>query len=300
MVEGTPLAQGFQGPQWSPEATLDFMSRNRIGASVLSCAIPLTIFNKSSEETAALAQEINTYMASFRNEHASKIGFFAVLPSLEDTRACVDEIRRAMQTLRADGVVLFTSYNDKYLGHPDFQPIWAELDALSAVVFIHPTMEGMERSIREPFLIPRALIDWPHETTRTAIHLVMTNSLRKHPGCKIILSHGGGTLPFVAARTSQIPIQGKLSGKSPDDFLEDVKSFWFDTALMGDDAAPLNLLLESAPKGKVLYGSDYPFVREPAVVSKLVTMDGIVDGEGRELASATREAALELFPRFAK
>ncbi len=79
--------------------------------------------------------------------------------------------------------------------------------------------------------------------------------------------------------------------------MEDIKSFWFDTALMGDDVAPLKLLLDFAPKGKILYGSDYPFVREVAVVSKIETMDGVVDGE-RELALVTREAALELFPRF--
>lgn len=298
VVEGTALSQGFQGPEWSPELTLDFMARNRIEVSILSCAIPLTVFGKPAAQTAALAREINTYMAEFRDKHASRIGFFAILPSLQDSSSCIEEVRYAMETLRADGVALFTSYNDNYLGHPDFEPVWKELNAHSAVVFVHPTMEGIEKSIREPFVIPRALIDWPHETTRTALHLVMTNSLRKHPDCKVILSHGGGTLPYIAGRTAQIPMQAELTGKPPAEFLEDVKRFWFDTALMGDDTAPLHLLLEFAPSERVLYGSDYPFVREPAVLKKAETIDRMVDAHGRELTLVTRGAALKLFPRF--
>jgi hypothetical protein len=77
-------------------------------------------------------------------------------------------------------VALFTSYGDKYLGHPDFQQLWTELNSLSTVVFVHPTIEGMEKSLREAFLIPRALLDWPHETTGTAIHLIMTDTMRNY------------------------------------------------------------------------------------------------------------------------
>ncbi|KAF2688318.1 hypothetical protein K458DRAFT_440022 [Lentithecium fluviatile CBS 122367] len=248
------------------ELTLEFMSRNNISVSILSCAIPLPVF--------------------------------AVLPALHDVPACIDEIRFAMHTLDADGVALFTSYDSKHLGHPDFEIKRAELNSLSAVVFIHPTMEGMENSIREPFLIPRALIDWPNETTRTAIHLIMTDTMRTFPTCKIILSHGGGALSYIAGRTSEIPIQTKLSGKSSEEIFEDAKKFWFDTALMGDDDGPLELLLGFAQAGHVLYGSDYPFVREPAVVKRAITIDDIVDGDGKELPLVTRENALKLFPRL--
>ncbi|KAG9235757.1 hypothetical protein BJ875DRAFT_440067 [Amylocarpus encephaloides] len=291
------LSQGFLGPDWSPEMCLEFMERNRIGTSILSCAIPCTVLAQDPVEIAALSREINNYLASLRDQYPNQIGFFATLPSLEDVPRCLDEIRHALVTLKADGVALYTSYNDKYLGHSDFEPLWAELDKYSAVVFTHPTMEGMEKSIKEPFLIPRALLDWSHETTRTAIHLIMTNTVRKYASCKIILSHGGGTLPYVAGRISDIGIQTRLSGKSPGEFLEDAKSFYFDLALVGHEA-PLRLLMDFAKKGHVLYGSDYPFVREDGVVQQLQTIDSKELKLDPSLTLVTRQAAKTLFPRI--
>jgi predicted TIM-barrel fold metal-dependent hydrolase len=270
---------------------LEFMDRNQIGSSILSCAISCTVLATDAAEVAALSRDVNKYLASLRDQRPSQFGFFAALPSLEDVPRCIDEIRYALSRFKADGVVLYTSYNDKYLGHPDFEPVWAELDRHATVVFIHPTMEGMEMAIKEPFLIPRALLDWSHETTRTAVHLIMTNSIRKFPACRIILSHGGGTLPFVAGRISEIDIQTRLSGKTAGEFLDDAQSFYFDLALVGH-AAPLRLLMDFAKDGHVLYGSDYPFVREDGVMCQLQTIDSGVD------VAVTRKAAQALFPRL--
>ena len=188
-MEGSPLASGLKGPEWSPELSVEFMARNKIGTSILSYAIPLTVLAKGREETAAMCREINEFLASMRDQDPTKFGFFTTLPSLEDVPACIAEIRHGYSELKADGVMLFTSYNDKYLGHLDFDHVWEELNSHGAVVFIHPTMEGMDKSIKEPFLMSRPVFDWPHETTRTAMHLIMTNSVRRFPACKRILSH---------------------------------------------------------------------------------------------------------------
>jgi 6-methylsalicylate decarboxylase len=298
MEGNATLSQGWLGPDWTPEICLEFMARNNIGTSILSCAIPVTVFGKGAVETATLSREINEYMASLRDQHPRQFGFFAALPSLEDVPRSVEEIRYALSVLKADGVALFTSYNDKYLGHPNFEPVWAELDSNAAVVFIHPTTEGMEKSIKEPFLLPRALFDWPHETTRAAMHLIMTNGVRKFPACRRILSHGGGTLPYVAGRIGDSRMVGRLSGKSADEFMEDAKSFYFDLALEGH-TAPLQLLMDFAEEGHILWGSDYPFLRENEVAQKWQAIDGVVDGEGEKLTLVTRRAAQRLFPRLA-
>ncbi|PYI11869.1 amidohydrolase 2 [Aspergillus sclerotiicarbonarius CBS 121057] len=293
-IEGNPkLSQGFIGPEWSPSTTLEFMTRNDIGTSILSCAIPLNmICQNDTNETAALTRAVNDYLASLRDQYLKQFGFFAALPSPEDATRCIEEIRYALGTLKADGVTFFTSYNGKYLGHPDFQPVWAELNSHAAIVFTHPTMEGMEKSITDPFVIPRALIDWSHETTRTAVHLIMTNTLRRFAACRVILSHGGGTLPFVASRIADIEIQTRLSGKSPGEFLEDAKSFYYDVALVGS-TPPLQLLRDFAPPDHLLYGSDYPFVREHAVVQKWQAVGD------EDLVRSTRKTAQTLFPRLA-
>lgn len=309
MLESNPsLTQGLVGPEWTPNLSLEFMARNNITTSILSCAIPFTVLLNDAIDIEILCRETNEYLASLRDQYPSKFGFFATVPSLGDTARCITQIDYALSILKADGVALFTSYDDKYLGHNDFEPVWAELNRHAAVVFIHPTMEGMENSIREPFLIPRALIDWPHETTRTAIHLIMTDTVRRFSACKIILSHGGGTLPYVAGRVGDLPMQERLSDKSSADFLEAARSFYFDVALVGH-SAPLKLLTNFAKPGHVLYGSDYPFVRENGVVNKLQVVneawlatdsedcDTTHDGQPRRewLTRVMRRAAESLF-----
>ncbi|KAL4933869.1 amidohydrolase family protein [Aspergillus undulatus] len=294
-IENAPnLAQGLPPAAWSPEIALNFMSRNGIEASILSCPMPLSVVTQSASETASLAREVNEYLASIRDKYPKQFGLFAALPSIEDTELCIEEIRYALDVLKADGVGLFTSYNEKYLGHPDFEPIWRELNARKAVVFTHPTMEDIKNSIDEPFTIPRPLVDWTHETTRAAVHLILTNTLRRCAAdCRIILSHGGGTLPFVAERVADLDMATHASGKSPQEILNEARSFYFDLALVRG-AAPLHLAFEFAADGHVLFGTDYPCLREDTVAKQCGAL------KDETFLDSTRKAAETLFPRLAE
>ncbi|OJJ05643.1 hypothetical protein ASPVEDRAFT_55480 [Aspergillus versicolor CBS 583.65] len=293
-IERNPaLAQGIQPPPWAPSTTLTFMEHNSINAAILSCPMSLTaICQDNAAETATLAREVNLYLASLCDQHPTQLGFFASLPSPADTARCVEEIRYALDVLKADGVALFTSYSDKYLGHPDFEAVWQELNTWKAVVFTHPTMEDRHKSITEPFTIPRPLLDWSHETTRMAVHMILTGALRRYASdCQIILSHGGGTLPFVAGRIADLDTQTRVSGKSAEEFLAETRLFYFDLALVGHEM-PLKIVLDFAADGHVLYGTDFPFVRDEAVARQW----GVVGGE--ELISKTWKTAQTLFPRL--
>lgn len=108
----------------------------------------------------------------------------------------------------------------RLLGDPIFQPIWDKLDALKAVVFIHPAAVNMLVSTvltltsfntdvvryvyRKPNQIaswlPQPFVDYPQQTTRCAVDLVLRGTVTAHPHVKVILSHAGGTLPFIAQR----------------------------------------------------------------------------------------------------
>ena len=77
----------------------------------------------------------------------------------------------ALDVLIADGVCLFTHYGPglQYLGHVDFQDIWAELDRRAAVVFIHPTHPADTALVSD--LLPQPVLEYLFETTQTTVDL---------------------------------------------------------------------------------------------------------------------------------
>lgn len=208
--------------------------------------------------------------------------------------ACLDEVAYSFDVLKADGVTLLISYNGQYLGHPAFRPLWDELDRRAAVDFIHPSSDIHAGVLKEPWL-PPPMIDFPHETTRTAVHLIIADTVRDHPNCKIILSHGGGTLPYMATRIAYQLEEAGFMQKSAAEFMEEARGFYFDLALTGY-SYPLDVLQKFAEKDHILYGSDFPFARKKTVERQRVFLDEISQMGEVNYLSVKRGAAQKLFP----
>ncbi|KAL9004773.1 MAG: hypothetical protein Q9188_002430, partial [Gyalolechia gomerana] len=221
---------GLQIPAWSPALSLQAMDQNSISTAILSVSAPALTIIQDKAESVILARELNSYAASLRDQHPTRFGFLATLPSLSDLDACLAEIEHAFDRLGADGITLLTSYNGRYLGHPDFSPLWAELEKRNAVVFVHPA-QGPIPALTEPAM-PGPIIDFPHETTRAALSMIIGDVMRHHHQVKIILSHAGGTLPYMATRIAyQAGGSPFLRNRSADDFINEAKQFYFDLAL---------------------------------------------------------------------
>ncbi|KAI4233823.1 MAG: hypothetical protein L6R40_006948 [Gallowayella cf. fulva] len=285
-------------PQWSPEASLAFMDQHHIDTAIFSLSAPGAGIAGGHDQVRALVRKWNDYAFELRAAHPGRFGFFAALPGLEDRDGAVAEIRYALDDLGADGITLFTSYGGQYLGAKVFEPIWAELDKYHAVIHVHPN-HSFSAPFTTPFL-PQPLIDYPHETARAASDLVLSGRKGQFPNCKIILSHAGGTLPYLADRISvlsQTIFTGILDDQSPrgDSIMEDLKSFYFDLAL-GGSAIVLDLLLKWALPSHVLYGSDFPFAGTAAERFTESLEEYQMNDDARELCY--RGNALSLFPRY--
>lgn len=163
------------------------MEKHHIGTSILSITSPGTsILNDDLPGANALCRAINESAAALRDTHSSKLGFFATLPPVKTTNmaAVLDEVTYALDVLHADGVTLFTRYGPHYLGHETFRPLWAELDSRKAVVFIHPTHSVGHDTVSSA--LPQPVIDYPHETTRTAVDLIQQGVVANFPAVKVI------------------------------------------------------------------------------------------------------------------
>lgn len=244
-------------PAWTAQADLEQMDRLKIRLAVLSLTCPGVSAWRGGEHV-DMARRVNDHAAGIVQAHPDRFAHFATLP-LFDIDASLAEIDRTLGTPGAAGVVLLSNYDGIYLGDARFEPIWQELDRRAAVVFIHPTAPQLAALPG----VPAPVLDFPFDTTRTAVSMLFAGVPTRHPRVKVILSHAGGFLPYGAYRISS-SVAGLQPGRSAASVLAEMKRFYFDTALSSSPSA-LPCLLDFADPGHVLYGSDIPYAPPPAV-----------------------------------
>jgi predicted TIM-barrel fold metal-dependent hydrolase len=264
-----------------------------ITTTILSLTAPGACILKDPKAAAGLARQANEYAAKLRDESPKEYGFLAALPSLFDKELALQEIAYAYDVLKADGVTLFTRYGEgnHYLGHPNFKDIWAELNRRSAVVFIHPTHPVDTNQVSG---LPQPIIRYPFETTTAALDMLHNKTVRNNPNCKIILSHAGGTLPYLIGRPASILPKGQ---EELDAFWDDARNFYYDTAVSGTENV-LRIMETFAKPGHLLYGSDTPYANNDIINFHTSRQDEFQFKDASLAAKVNRENALELFPRL--
>lgn len=241
----------------------------------------------------------NTYMSRLCSAHPGRFGFFAGLPSLDDTKGALEEIAFASDELHADGFSLLSSYGQgstaKYVADDLFDPIWAELDRRRAVVFLHGTQTPSSTPYPHPFLgLP--ISEVPNETYKAAAHLVVTRKKRLYPNIKIILAHLGGSTPFLTPRVAVLSHHMGCP-LSPEEILKDFQTFYYETAL-SSHRSTLAAIGAFVPEDRILFGSDFPAVS--TTMSEWFTdrLREHYSSDPASLVRILRTNALSLFPRL--
>jgi 6-methylsalicylate decarboxylase len=287
---GVDEAGGRAVPDWTPDDSQHAMSELGVGTAILSVSAPGTTFLPNPADAAALARDLNDYLASVVAAQPDRFGFFASIP-MPHVEESTGEVVRSLDELHADGVILLANAAGVYLGQDGQDDLFAALNARSAVVFIHPAdLPGPAVSGVLPFAT-----DFLLDTTRAAYLLVRNEIRRRFPNIKFILSHAGGFVPYASHRIA-IAIMSD-TGRNLTDILDDFAGFYFDTAL-SSTAAALPSLLAFAKPGHVTFGSDYPFA--PIAAAKLFAAGlETYPGLGADARAAIeRTNALRLFPRL--
>ena len=286
---GIDEAGGRALPDWGPEAALEQLDLLGTATALVSVSTPGTGFLSDSAETADLARRLNDFSASLVADHPGRFGYFATVP-MPHAEHSAAEAARALDEANADGVTLLANNQGVYLGQGGFDVLWQTLDERGAVVFVHPA------DLPAPAVenIPPFAADFLLDTTRAAYLLVRNGIVRRYPNIKFILSHAGGFVPYASHRIA-LTIAGD-TGRSPLDVLDDLRGFYFDTALSSSPAA-LPTLLAFAKPGHVMFGSDWPFAPKVAGQYFANGLDTTVDPVMLEAISRTN--AQRLFPRLA-
>lgn len=216
-----------------------------------------------------LARQLNHDFGNYTTDpkYSSRTAFFGVLPDWCDIEGTLNELDFLyLQQKLCFGVTVYTTYGGKLLSDPAFIPIWQRLESYKALIFLHPGLLDVEpRFISNG--VPQPIIDYPIATTRTAVDLVMAGVIRKYKDVDIILSHAGGTVPFLGNRAIgglAIPAVASVASVSQIEAVADFGRFYYDIALSTSNPQ-LDGLLGFTDPSHILFGSDFPYAPPLAV-----------------------------------
>ncbi|MGE5147044.1 MAG: amidohydrolase family protein [Candidatus Eiseniibacteriota bacterium] len=286
-----PLILSGKTPTWSAQMSIDAMERNGIATAITSISAPGLWFG-DVQSTRNLCRHCNEFAADIRRDHPGRFGMFASLP-LPDVAASLAEIEYALDTLGAEGIGLLTSYGNQYPGDPAFAPVFDELNRRKAVVYFHPTQAPCSQCQPE---IPAATLDFPFDTTRAVVSLLLNGTFARCPDISFIFSHAGGAIPFLAERIARLAVRPEFKQHVPNGVVPELKRLYYDTALSANEFAFASLLKLVAPE-HVLFGSDYPFAPEATMTA---TVKGLQEMglDAKVLRGIERDNALALLPKL--
>ena len=235
------------------EARLRLMDRAGVQMQVLS-ACPQLPYGEDREKAARAARFVNDQYAELAGRQPDRFRAFAALP-MPYVDEAIGEMRRALDELGMAGVAMNTTILGRALVEPDFEPVFAELNRRSAVLYLHPA----GNSACTP-LIGNYQLTWmvgaPVEDTISIMQLITTGLPARYPNIKIINSHLGGALPMLLQRADD-----QYRWEAPDTPAPPsvaARRMWYDTVGHGHVPA-LRCAIDSFGADRLLLGTDFPY-----------------------------------------
>lgn len=280
-------------PSWEIDGSIAFMDEVGIDVAVLTLTSPGIPFD-DKDKARDMARRVNDTLAGFVQRHPTRVMAMATLP-MPDIDGSLEELHYAIDILKLDGLGVLSNYGP-YFGTAHYEPLYAELNTHALPVHIHPTPPTL--TAHQDFGLPPSLIEYVFESTRVATNVVYNDLFNRYPQLKLILSHAGGTVPFLAKRLSYgTQITASLKDSAPGDIVAELGKFYYDLAMTNAEFTlpALNALVGA---DHILYGSDFPFMPTPSIVESrndAFEFEAYTQGDLKQIGYGN---ALKLFPRL--
>ncbi len=270
IVWSSPRQRSRIGPVfWDVAERLASLDRWGITLQALSLSPPMLYWAPPALGR-DLAAIFNEEVAAISRAHPRQFIAFATLP-LQDVEAAVAEAERAARA-GCRALYVGTNVNGRYLDDPSFAPLWECAVRLRLPVFTHPLNNAGEERMSEWHL--GNSVGNPNETALAAARLILAGVLDRYPALQLVLAHGAGSFPFIAARldhtfTARPEVRGVIP-QPPSAYLRRV---YADTITHGD--RQLAFLIEAAGADRVLLGTDLPYDMADATPARRIDRLGL-------------------------
>jgi aminocarboxymuconate-semialdehyde decarboxylase len=218
-----------------------------------------------------------------------------VIFPLGEPEHVADEVRRAMDQYPFRAGMLPSTAGGRPLDDPIFEPMWSLIEELGLLIFLHPTSAvGSERF---NLYGVHVLVGWPFETSLAVVRLIFEGVLERHPGLKIILSHGGGNVVFLRGRLDSAyhaegweadPYYRKNISRPPSAYLD---RLYYDTCALSVESN--RFVVDTMGADRVMFGTDYPFdIGDPEGKRAVPVIDSLPEAAREKIYRGNAYAAL--------
>jgi aminocarboxymuconate-semialdehyde decarboxylase len=255
VMVGGKVFRVIDNRSWDAGRRLDDMAADDVDMQVISPMPELLSHWFPPGDADALCQHVNECIAALCGAHPQHFTGIGMVP-MQDTALAVRRLEE-IRSLGLRGIEIGTHINGVALGDARLHDIYAAAEQAGLMVMVHPLHPlGLDRMGGRPELA--AVAAFPLETAFAAVSLMTHGVTERFPELRILLSHGGGALPWILPRLQHARTIGPpLNSLFPSDPGEIVKSFYYDTILYDQDA--LEYLLAKVGRDRLVVGSDYPF-----------------------------------------
>jgi predicted TIM-barrel fold metal-dependent hydrolase len=279
---------------------------------VLTLGLPSPELLGDAAHSPEYARVANDGMAEMCRRWPREFPAFVASVPMNNPRAAVEEMDRAINQLGARGIQIITSVAGRALDEPEYFPVFERATNHHDVpIWMHPARPasradyaGEPKSKYEIWQV----LGWPFETSVAMARMVFSGFFDRLPKLRIITHHCGGMIPYFAGRAETLWAQlGSRSAEGDEaDVLKRLKRspieyfrmFYGDTVL-GGAAAPLACGLAFFGAEHVVFASDCPFDPEggPMFIRegiRSIEELGLSEGDKRKIYFANAQALLRL------
>lgn len=289
-------SQGWQPFQnWTPAKSLEAMDKAGVSTALISCTAPGPQFpGMNIADARGMTRDVNEYGAKLVSDYKGRFGLLATL-DVPDIDNSLKEIEYALDTLKADGVGLITSYGNTWLGDAAFQPVFDELNRRKAIVYIHPTAAPCCTGLIAN--VGPTVVEYNTDTSRAIANILINGQAGRTPDIHYVFSHAGGTAPYLVQRLGIAPApklaDALAATPEPNSRLYHLRRFYYDVA-QSTNPIQMPALKLFAGVSQIVFGADFPYSTIVDHVEALQKCGFTPD----ELKAIDRDNALRLVPQY--
>ncbi len=219
---------------------LSELDRLHIDLQVLS-PNPLTFLHGVKAAIAMdFCQQHNVLMAETVAKAPDRLVGLAALP-IQDIQAACEELERAVSGLGLRGAMIGTDFNQGF-SCDSLDPLYRKFVDLDVPLFVHASSTNGVGNLQDMRLSTHNLsltLGYAQEEALAVAQILLGGVLDRHPDIDICVSHGGGTITFLAEKLDQLAVidTAAAQGVTTHGFAHELQKLWFDTHVKGEIAA---------------------------------------------------------------